>query len=290
MRYAFFLGCKIPYFLPNYETSTRYLMSELGVDLVDIEFNCCGYPMRHLYFDSYILAAARSMAIAEKYGLDIVTPCKCCFGSLKRSEYMINNDTKLKEMVAVHLEQEGLIYSGRHRVLHLFSVLYHDIGIDLIKEKIKRPFINLKVAVMYGCHALRPSRMTQFDNPWTPSIIDRLVEATGAISIDWPGRLLCCGSPLRDFNEKISMAMIKGRLTESHGAGADVFVIGCPYSGMQSEWAYKTADILERKRFVTGTILYPQFLGLSMGLDRKLLGLTNNIPDSSYIFNYLQNK
>ena len=290
MRYALFLGCKIPYYVPHYETATRSVLSELGVKLVDIEFNCCGHPMRHLYFNSYILAAARAMAIAEKHGIDILTPCKCCFGSFKRCAYRISTDCQLKKRVNDCLAQEGLVYNGHHEVRHLYSALYHDVGLEAIKDRVKTPFSNLNVAVLYGCHALRPSCMTQFDNPYAPSIIDKLVNLTGANSIDWPGRLLCCGSQLRDFNDTISMRMIKARLTESRKAGADVFVIGCPYSNMQSEWAYLATGSSGHDSLVTGTLLYPQLLGLSMGLSWEQLGLDKHIPDPSYLLSFLKKR
>ena len=86
MEYALFLGCKIPYFVPQYETATRSVCSELGVGLIDIEFNCCGYPVRNLDFDSFLLSSARNLALAEQAGLQITTPCKCCYGSLKKAD------------------------------------------------------------------------------------------------------------------------------------------------------------------------------------------------------------
>ncbi|MGD9187656.1 MAG: heterodisulfide reductase-related iron-sulfur binding cluster, partial [Desulfobacteraceae bacterium] len=58
------------------------------------------------------------------------------------------------------------------------------------------PLTNLRVAAHYGCHALRPANITGFDNPLTPTIFERLIEATGASIADWPLRLDCCGHPL----------------------------------------------------------------------------------------------
>jgi heterodisulfide reductase subunit B len=83
MKYAFFKGCKIPYYLEQYGTSTRAVLKTFGVRLIELNFNCCGYPNRDLHFESFILSAARNMALAEKKNLDILTPCKCCYGSVK---------------------------------------------------------------------------------------------------------------------------------------------------------------------------------------------------------------
>ena len=69
MNYAFFIGCKIPYYVPHYETAVREVCGELNIGLTDVEFNCCGYPMRHFDFFSSVLAAARNLALAEQAGL-----------------------------------------------------------------------------------------------------------------------------------------------------------------------------------------------------------------------------
>ncbi len=69
MKFALFNGCKIPYYLPHYATATIAVLETLGVELVDIKFNCCGYPTRNLHFDAYILSAAKNLAKAEQEGL-----------------------------------------------------------------------------------------------------------------------------------------------------------------------------------------------------------------------------
>lgn len=42
MKFALFLGCRIPSQLPAYEASTRAVLAHLGVALVDLPFTCCG--------------------------------------------------------------------------------------------------------------------------------------------------------------------------------------------------------------------------------------------------------
>lgn len=287
MRYSFFLGCKIPYFTPQYETSTRRIMAELEVDLVDLEFNCCGYPMRHLYFSSYLLAAARALALSEAQGLDMMTPCKCCFGNFKRAQFLLSDKPALLEEVNAELADEGLNYAGRCQVQHMESVLYHQVGMEKLKDKVVRPFSGLNLAVMYGCHALRPSKITGFDNPYNPTMVDELAEVTGAVSIPWVGKLQCCGGPLRGKNDDISLAMIQARLRECRDDGAEVLVVDCPYSQMQSDWAYELMEPKDSREFVQGSVLYPQLLGLAMGLPPEELGLELNTPDSSYLLSYL---
>lgn len=287
MRYALFLGCKIPYYVPHYETATRRVLAELGVELVDVEFPCCGYPMRHLYFRSYLLAGARSLALAEARGLDLVTPCKCCFGSLKRVQAFLAESPELREKVGADLAEEGLAYRGQTRVRHILQVLHNEVGVETLSQRVVRPYERLDAAVLYGCHAVRPSKITGFDDPSRPHIIDELVELTGARPVPWPGRLNCCGAPVRERNEQLSLAMIRGRLSEARGAGAHIMVIACPYSQMQAEWAYSLAGPEPQREMIEGPVLYPQLLGLSMGLGPGELALQKNTPNAEYLLSFL---
>ena len=197
MKFALFLGCQIPAHLNQYETSARAILERLGVGLVDNrQFNCCGYPLRNLDFRTFVLFSARNLALASREKLNIMSLCKCCYGSLKKADHLLKEDASLLEETNSILQKEKLTYDGSIEVKHLLSVLYHEVGIESIKEQVEKPFAGLKIATQYGCHALRPSQIVQFDDPVSPSIFDQLVEATGAESIDWPTQLECCGAPL----------------------------------------------------------------------------------------------
>jgi heterodisulfide reductase subunit B len=282
MRYALFLGCKTPYFVPAYETATRRVLAALEVELVEPEFNCCGYPLASLHFDSYLLAAARNLAIAEAQGLDMLTPCKCCFGAFKRAMRLFQENPAQLATVNAALAEEGLRYAGRAQVKHLLQVLHDDLGNKVLQQHVTRPYQNLKVAVMYGCHALRPSKVTGFDHPYAPTLIDRLVEMSGGQPVDWEGRLGCCGSPVREANPELSLGAITARLREARQGGADVLLVNCPYSQIQAEWAYREAGPVQAEELVAGTALYPQLLGLTMGLTPTELGL--ELSNSNAIF------
>ncbi len=285
MRYALFLGCKIPAYVPAYQASLRRVLDHLEVELAEPEFSCCGYPLTHLYFDSYLLAVARNLAIAEAQGLDLLTPCKCCFGAFKRGMAHLDQHPGLREKVNRALGQEGLRYAGRAQVKHLLQVLDQDMG--ALGDKVTRPLRGLKVASMYGCHALRPSKITGFDNPYAPSLIDRLVRLTGADSVPWEGWLSCCGAPLRHINDEISLAMITSRLRESRRGRADVLLVNCPYSQMQADWAYERAGKVGAEELVAGTVLYPQLLGLAMGLSPAELGLELSRSNAIFLVEFL---
>jgi heterodisulfide reductase subunit B len=277
MEFAWFLGCTIPARLKQYESSSRAVLAKLGVGLVDIRaFNCCGYPLRNTSFETFVLASARNLALAQKEKLNVMTPCKCCYGSLKKVDHLMKENASLRNEINATLQREKLAYEGGIEVKHLLSVLYHDVGIERIKQKIERPYEGLKVATHYGCHALRPSQIVQFDDPVAPSLFDQLVEATGAESIDWATKLDCCGAPVRGVNDELSMDLAQKKLKNGSHSGADFLCSACPYCHIQFDTVQMAILSQRGGDHRLPSILYPQLLGLSMGVERDILGLEMN--------------
>jgi len=286
MKYTLFLGCNIPARVQQYEASARSVLAGLGVDLKDIkEFNCCGYPLRNSDFKTFVLFSARNLALAEKLGLNVLTLCKCCYGSMKMAEYYMEEDSLLKDEVNETLAKEGLEYNGNLEIKHFLSALYSDIGINTLKEKITRSFKDIKIATHYGCHVLRPSNIMQFDNPVSPVIFDRLVELTGAKSIDWALKLECCGAPVLGINDDLSMNLTKNKLTDGKRSGADYLCTACPWCHLQFDSVQKMMIEQQRINNHLPAILFPQLLGLAMGIDKQALGINMNQIDISAIGN-----
>ncbi|MFC1821408.1 CoB--CoM heterodisulfide reductase iron-sulfur subunit B family protein [Thermodesulfobacteriota bacterium] len=287
MKYAIFIGCQIPARVEQYESASRAVLKKLGVGLVDFrDFNCCGYPMRNMDLKAFLLSAAGNMALAEKAGLDLLALCKCCFGTFKEAQHLLRENKDLKEEINRMLALKGLKYDDRTNVKHLLSVLYHDVGIDTIKANVSRSFKGLQIATHYGCHALRPSRITQFDDPVAPTLFDRLVEVTGAKSIDWVSRLECCGAPLMGINDDLSKNLTKVKLENSSEAGAHCLCTACPYCQQQFDGVQKRMISQNGNGPGLPSILYPQLIGLCMGIEGAQLGLDANQIDPSGITSY----
>ena len=184
MKYALFLGCKIPSKLPAYETSMRAVLGHLGVTLVDLEFDCCGYPARNVSRDAFVASAAHNLALAERAGLNVLTPCSCCFGTLRHAMQFLTEDAQLRARVAQALAAEGLAWSGSTEVEHLLPVLARKVGMDALDAAIRTPRTGLRVAAQYGCHTLRPSNVARVDSPLAPTIFETLITVTGATAAE----------------------------------------------------------------------------------------------------------
>lgn len=268
MKFALFLGCRIPSQLPAYEASTRAVLAHLGVALVDLPFTCCGYPARNAGRDGFVVSAARNLALAERAGLDLVTPCMCCFGTLRHAMRFLGEDAALRARAARALADEGLAWSGTSEAFHLLSVLARDVGIDTLAAAVRAPQSGQSFAAQYGCHGLRPSNVTAFDNPVAPTIFEALIAATGATPVDWPRRLECCGDPLHEASATLSGRMTRAKIVDAVESGADAVCTACPHCHVRFDAARS-----EPGAPVVRTLLYPQLLGLALGLPEASLGL-----------------
>ncbi len=270
MKYTLFLGCNIPARVPQYQDAAQAVCKKLDIDLKSLdEFMCCGYPMRNIDEFVFLLSAARNLALAEKQKTDLLVLCKCCYGSLKMAQFHLQENPDILENINRVLEKEGLGYKGGLTVKHFLTVLHEDVGLNALKAQIKTKYKKLKIATSVGCHALRPAKITQFDTPAAPTLFDDLVKLTGAKSIEWSKKSDCCGAPLLGINDALSQSIMESKLENAKASGADFVTVACPYSFLQfdtfqSNIAHDRSDVQ-----TIGAILYPQLLGLTMGIDSK---------------------
>jgi heterodisulfide reductase subunit B len=288
MEFALFLGCNIPVRLKQYERSSRAILADLGVRLKDIfDFNCCGYPLRNVDLDAFVLSSARNLALAEREDLNMLVLCKCGYGTFRMAEYLMKQDASLRKRVNTVLKREGLEYTGKIQVKHLLTVLSRDVGVEVIRQRITHPYENLKVATHYGCHALRPSKVVQFDDPVNPSLFDELVEATGAESVDWSTKLECCGNPLLGTHDALALDLTNKKLRDAREAGAHYLATGCVFCQLQFDAVQKRTATERNTNHHVPSILYSQLLGLSLGIDAKSLGLDENEIDITGVARFL---
>lgn len=277
MELAYFPGCKISFYAKDYDLSFRSVMQQLDIDLIELPFNCCGYPARDDSIEVSVLSGIRNFAIARDRGLDIITPCKCCFGQLKHAVYWYDTDPALKKKTDDLLALEGLAWGGGTRVRHLLSFLYHDIGLEKFGARIRNKLPPERVAVQYGCHALRPFSITGFDNPFAPRIFERLLSLTGVVPVDWSKSTECCGHPVMDGYRELSLKIVKNKLDTAKRAGADYICTACTHCQMQYE-------SLKFEKGITGHAPLPisctQIFGAALGIPVRKLSKSGRLPAS----------
>jgi heterodisulfide reductase subunit B len=277
MKYAFFQGCNIPIRIKQYATSTEAVLNKFGIELAVVpDFNCCGYPARNVDEKAYLLPSVRNMAIAEKLNLDILVICNCCFASLQKAKSVMAKDSQLKDELNGYLTKEGLEYSGNVQIKHYLTVLYEEVGTEKIRNQLVNRFKDLNISVIHGCHILRPREITTFDDSFVPRITEELLQVTGVTSLDWRGKLECCGAALAGLNDELSRKLLKEKITGAQAAGADYITPVCSYCHMQFDTTQKNMSGENPSEKLLPVLLYPQLLGLCLGIDEKKLGIEQN--------------
>lgn len=273
--YALFLGCTIPARQPNYELSARKALTKLGIELVDLSnMTCCAPPpIQSIDLKASLATAAYNICLAEEADLNLVTLCSGCFESLAMANTMLKTDDKLKIEINEALAEAGKEFTGSKEVKHFLQVIMEDIGLESLKQEVTRPLTNLKVAPFYGCHALRPSELLKLDDPEKPTILERLIEALGARTVEYRNKLKCCGGLLRGSSDELALELAKEKLSNASKAGADCISTLCPFCFV----ALDIGQIQIRGKFKEDYNMpimhYSELLAVALGIEPSELAL-----------------
>lgn len=276
MKYALFIGCSVPTRTPNYEIASRKVASKVGIEFVDIpEFTCCGFPIKPVSVHATMLMAAYNLALAEEKALPVCCLCSACTSVLTETAHRLAHDEEMRKEINALLGNLGKHYEGNVKVRHFARLLYEDIGCEKIKGMVEKDLDDLSFAAHYGCHYLRPSEIYDgFDSVENPVSIDALIETTGATTVAYEEKNLCCGGGILAIDEEVALKMARQKL--EHLKEVDALVLVCPFCSVMYEANQKSVN----KRFGSDihlpVLFLPQVLGLAMGFSDAELGFRFN--------------
>ncbi len=283
-KYLMFLGCAIPYRVSAFEISSRKIFEKLGIELVEMpEFNCCGLPLDPISHETMLILAARNLALAEQKGLDIITLCPGCAGTLKKVNRMLKEDKALRDEINRHLKEAGLEFKGTQNAKHFMQVLIEDVGLEKIKKSVVKPLTTLKVAEHNGCHILRPKEFIGFDDPEDPKTLKALIEATGAQCLDYLDETECCGAPSVGVNDKIALQLAKDKLSHMKMVDAEAMITICPFCHIMYDTNELRIEKMFNETYGIPVLHYPQLLGLAQGMKPEELAFNELRVDVSKI-------
>jgi heterodisulfide reductase subunit B len=280
--YSLYMGCSVPANYPNYEATMLRVAESLGLELQYLEgVSCCGSPnLRAMDYWGWVIVNARTLAIADSIGHDLLTPCNGCFGSLKDVYHLLKHDANYKERVNEELAKDNLEFKGVSRPRHFIEVLYNDVGIDALREKVTKPLDGVGIAIHYGCHLLRPLDVTEFPH----LILDELVEVTGAQVIEYPLWKQCCGATVLPVDEDLAIRLARDKLKSMKEAGAVFATVVCPACCNQLDLQQLDLKSSYGEEYNLPVLFYTQILALTLGLDENELGLDmNRVPAKSIL-------
>lgn len=280
-KYAYFLGCITANRYPSIELATRSVLKKLGIELLEMKgASCCPAPGVIGSFDlwTWIIVAARNLCIAEEMSTDIVVTCNGCYATLSEVSRLLNDNAKLREKVNDVLRAIGREYKNTVKVKHVIDVLHDDIGYENIQKNITRPLRGINVAVHYGCHLLRPSKVRGHGSAERPTFIDELVEVLDAKSISYQRKLMCCGAGggVRSGNLELALKYTQEKLENMIVAGADCVVTPCAFCHLQFDYGQTELVGKTGKEYHLPVVFITQLLGLALGLSLNEVGLHIN--------------
>ena len=287
--YTYFPGCSAEATAIGLGLSVQAIAKPLDMELIELEdWTCCGStPYGSLDELESICVAARNLALAEKTGLDLVTPCSSCFITLYQADIKLKDHPQLMLQINEALAVANLEYHGNLRVRHLTEVLVNDITPEVITTKVKRPLNGLKVAPYYGCQLVRPDY--GFDNPEFPQSLDRLVECLGAEAVPFPLKNRCCGGSLIIPEEDLALGLLRKLLDNALENGAQCIVTPCPLCQTNLDAYQSRVNSKFKTHYHLPVLFITQLIGLALGIDPESLGLNTNIVSPSEVLDYIYN-
>ena len=85
--------------------------------------------------------------------------CSTCQGAQSECQERLDANAEYRKHINEALSGEGLEYvAGKDGFTNknFLWLLVEDIGLDTLREKVKRPLEGLRVGPFYGCYVLRP--------------------------------------------------------------------------------------------------------------------------------------
>jgi heterodisulfide reductase subunit B len=309
VKYAYFPGCSLESTAWDFDRSARAVCRALGIELEEIpDWVCCGSTPAHGTNPALAVALpVLNLQKAEAMGRPVLTACASCYARLRTANHQVNSapeERRRAEFVT------GKPYGGQVAVHHLLDVLANHLGLEAIREKVKRPLTRLRVACYYGCLLTRPPEITAFDNPENPTAMDDLVAAAGGEPVRWPMKTECCGAGLSITHGGVVARLGRRLVAMARRAGADCISVACPLcqlnldlrqsggaagdehlkgatagSSSSAQNTVGQANRGTRAPLPPTPVLYvTQLLGLALGLSADDLGLSALLVNADHLF------
>jgi len=291
-KVAYYPGCALEGSGGPYDRSTRALVKALDLEMTNLaDWNCCGamevkniHPMLQTYM------SARNMAIAsEKMGFDtVMAPCNGCYHNLKKAEYECATSPEAMQTVQDLAQKAGdPVYKGDVRTIHLLEWLMEELGPEGIKQRIGKSLNGMKIANYYGCMYTRPRQIFPekdqgpgSESTHKPHFMDDLLEAAGAVNVDFPLKTACCGGAHTLSDSDTSTQLVLNILQAAEDSGAEVIATECPTCHSGLEMHQIRAETQFGIKTKVKILYFTQLLGLALGLSARKLAIHENVSDS----------
>lgn len=250
----FFPGCMIHNRYPGVEASLYFVFEKLGIDISPLEgSSCCPAPgvVKSVSEELWLELARRNLSLSNE---SLLTACNGCFTTLLEASSRM----------------DGV------EVRHVAEFLYRDVGVEEIKKRVVKR-LPIRVAVHYGCHFFRPGKSKGLDSE-KPVMLDELVEAIGAESVNYRHKFVCCGGGggVRAAVTEVANDILSLKMDAISAAEVDAIVVICPLCLHQFDVGQVELREQRGEEYEIPAIHYIQLLAIAMGMDVEKSGLVHH--------------
>jgi heterodisulfide reductase subunit B len=295
MKVGFFIGCNTAFNRPDLENAVRHVFPLLGVELDHLEGqSCCPTwgTMPSIDLVGWCALGARNYAIAEERGVDLITVCSTCHGSLSRTADKMHSSREVRRKVNRLLQEIGREYRGVSKVRHAVRYLHKEVGLDEIKKRLKHRLDGITVAIQPGCLSLWPQKSfaDQEENAFHPRVLRELCEVLGASAPYYRQLLDCCGmGGMRSTDMEKSFRLVERKMTSiKKEVNPDLIVTSCSSCLIQFDTAQ---EFLQKKGiiyFEIPILHFMQVLALCLGAEPKMVTGLSRTPVDKIIKRIIQ--
>jgi heterodisulfide reductase subunit B len=181
----------------------------------------------------------------------------------------LEHDADLKKKIHEIFDYK---YQGKVKVYHPLEV-FLEIGLEKIRERVRKKLSGLKIACYYGCVLTRPPKIARFDNVEDPQSMDSIIRALGAIPIEWSFKTECCGVSMTLTRSDIVLKLSNDILREAKEAGANVIAVTCPLCQANLDGRQRQIEETYKTRYRIPILYITQLIGLAFGAFPKEVGI-----------------
>ncbi len=273
---AYYPGCSLESTATEFDHTFRTVCDTLDLKLVEPRgWICCGSTPAHT--TDPVLAAyypVRTLATVEQMGLDeMVAPCLGCYQRFLAAAREIERDPEIAEEVT---DKIGYEYQGSVKTMHSVDALLERVGLDAIRDRVRKPLEGMKVASYYGCATTRPAKLTGAEHVEYPMCMDDIVRALGGEPVDWSYKTDCCGGSLGITQTDVALELSAKILDNAKACGAELMITACPLCQVNVENRQMQMDL----GFELPVLYITQLMTLAFGLGEKKAELSKQIIDA----------
>ena len=278
-KYLFYPGCSLQRNARAYLDSTNAIRDDINIVLEEVQdWNCCGATeYKSVYRVPSHALVGRNLALAAQQvdGTNtLVASCSACYLNLVKTESHMRHDALLGSQVNEALAAGDLRYEpGTLEIRHLLDIIFNDVGIEAVREKVVRPLTGLRIAPYYGCMIVRPDPDNRYGDPEYPTAMDDLMKALGADVVYFPQKTHCCSGHMTQVSPPVAYDLIHRLVSAADQYKADVMATLCPMCQLNLDVYQGDMNRHFKTDFQMPVLYFTQLIGLAFGYDPEELGI-----------------